>query len=794
MIFICSCIYIHIDNIYTYAVTYIALPVANCSPLSPYRMRIRCSICCRALPAWDTHNFCLQHRRCTKLQPCDTCALWPARLWSLLEAWRQENLPCIRTPVLAPVVPPAPSGAEQPVCNAMPSASLRDATPAPPGTALELHASGESDWASGEEPSRQWRPIHESETSQPSPGQRGPAREKDTGEDAPAAGLTTQLQGAPEVSAPSGRPPPPTDQAIQEAGNPHGPTVLRSDTPLAARPLTKPPVLQQQYQSPLPSMPTAPTSAPQHWYGGLPGDVPLSAPRHATKRPAPQESSSESSPESIPKRKKKKKDKRGKQVTAAKQTKGKGKSKGKGKGKGKAKLPLKPADKKGAQDVSDSDLYQLMATVAQRHGWFTGPIAPGAAPQAAPLAAPAAPVMAPPPAPPAARSHRAIPQSRAPAALGAPPGEESFPPHAPAPMQGLHTVTDDSASVTGSEWSSSLGRSRGDSDILSVSSGAPSAFEQEAPPGLRRLGDEAEALLLRYLGEFYSVTTETPESQAQPSMLFRSGAEPDMGIPLTPDFKREYERIAKEAPPRGTAPFLSRAFLFREEDTTRFLASEKLSPELLALGEHMGIANPLRRRQYTEEDKRWDTMARLCRSSMKLSAYAGALANLAVQADQLGVSAEDRSLLDSLQLSISELLWKQATRAAFFTTRRRRDLALSALGFSDHQRTQLARDVPFTGPYLFSGQFTPKIKEELAVRQQARELAGQLRKAKRPGARYASQPRFAPRQQAAPARGAAAAAAPQRGRGTRSSRGRNPKGKHRGQRGQSPAAQGRGGF
>ena len=752
-------------------------------------MKIRCSICCRALPAWDTHTFCLQHRRCTKLQPCDTCALWPARLWSLLEAWRQENLTCIRTPVLAPVVPPAPSGAEQPVRDAMPSASLRDARPASPGSALELHASGESDWVSGEEPSRQWRPIHESETSQPSPGQRGPTREKETGEDAPAAGLTTQLQGAPEVSAPSGRPPPPTDQAIQEAGNPRGPTVLRSDIPLAARPHTEPPVLQQQYQSPLPSMPTAHTSAPQHWYGDLPDDVPLSALRHATKRPAPQESSSESSPESIPKRKKKKKkNKRGKQ------SKEKGKSKGKGKGKGKAKLPLKPAGKKKAQGISDTDLYQLMASVAQRHGWFTGTNAPGAAPQAAPLAAPAAPVMAPPPAPPAARSHRAIPQSRAPAALGAPPGEESFPPHAPVPMQGLHTETDDSTSVAGSEWSSSLGRSRGDSDILSVTSGAPSALEQEAPPGLRRLGDEAEALLLRYLGEFYSVTTETPESQAQPSMLFRSGAEPDTGIPLTPDFKREYERIAKEAPPRGSAPFLSRAFLFREEDTTRFLASEKLSPELLALGEHMGIANPLRRRQYTEEDKRWDTMARLCRSSMRLSAYAGALANLAVQADQLGVSAEDRSLLDSLQLSISELLWKQATRAAFFTTRRRRDLALSALGFSDHQRTQLARDVPFTGPYLFSGQFTPRIKEELAVRQQARELAGQLRKAKHPGARYSSQPRGAPRQQAAPARGAATAAAPQRGRGSRSSRGRNPKGKHRGQRGQSPAAQGRGGF
>ena len=58
-------------------------------------------------------------------------------------------------------------------------------------------------------------------------------------------------------------------------------------------------------------------------------------------------------------------------------------------------------------------------------------------------------------------------------------------------------------------------------------------------------------------------------------------------------------------------------------------------------------------------------------------AYARALFNLAVQADQLNVTPDDRALLDSL-LSISELLFRQSTRAALVTTRRRWELALGA--------------------------------------------------------------------------------------------------------------------
>ena len=66
---------------------------------------------------------------------------------------------------------------------------------------------------------------------------------------------------------------------------------------------------------------------------------------------------------------------------------------------------------------------------------------------------------------------------------------------------------------------------------------------------------------------------------------------------------------------------------------------------------------------------------------MRLAAYAGALTNLAAQAAERQVTPEDRQLLDSLLLAITELLWKHSTRAALFTTRYRRDLALSALGF-----------------------------------------------------------------------------------------------------------------
>ena len=72
-----------------------------------------------------------------------------------------------------------------------------------------------------------------------------------------------------------------------------------------------------------------------------------------------------------------------------------------------------------------------------------------------------------------------------------------------------------------------------------MTSAAPS--EAEAPPALRHLSEEAEALLLRYLGEFYSVPADPATDQARGSRLFRTDAAPSPGIPLTADFKAEYD-------------------------------------------------------------------------------------------------------------------------------------------------------------------------------------------------------------------------------------------------------------
>ena len=148
---------------------------------------------------------------------------------------------------------------------------------------------------------------------------------------------------------------------------------------------------------------------------------------------------------------------------------------------------------------------------------------------------------------------------------------------------------------------------------------------------------------------------------------------------------------------------MRRAFLFQPKDTDKYVSPEILSPEALLLGDHAGRGGLLRHRNYLTGDKRWTQMATFARSTMRLTAYSGPLTYRAMQAAERQVTQEDHQLLDSLLLAITELIWKQSTRAALFNTRRRRDLVLSALGFPDRQHAQLVRDLPFEGPLLFSG-------------------------------------------------------------------------------------------
>ena len=60
-----------------------------------------------------------------------------------------------------------------------------------------------------------------------------------------------------------------------------------------------------------------------------------------------------------------------------------------------------------------------------------------------------------------------------------------------------------------------------------------------------------------------------------------------------------------------------------------------------------------------ERDKKWTRVADLARTSMRLSAYTGAITNLLAQANELRVSLEDRQTLHEVLLALSEAMWSQ---------------------------------------------------------------------------------------------------------------------------------------
>ena len=774
-----------------------------------YRMPKRCSKCRRGLPDWDSHARCSQHRECTKTHPCATCKIWPAQTWASAEAWLQNHPPILRAPALVPSAAPAPpdvnpvvtvSSPTQPE-NPSPRSCDGETSPSP----LDLHASDDSELERDvEDPSRSWRPAHAGNNGVASGCEVLPTANPLTALGQSAAGpsgplplLTATLE--PGLTSAVGWHTPLMIGGVSDRHGSQQAPGLRNLTSAVGRhtPVMIGGVSGRARDPPVPGQNPPGVYRP----AGIlaPGSYPAGVPTGRQRRSLQPSGSGgdlaagPAGPEETPST--------ARQATttrkAAKRTAILAPPAPPG-GKKKKKKGEKKQKKGRPAPVSDTDLYSMMELIASRHGWALGEVtSPASAAETYPGAS-ALTALVPLPVPPAYQIPRRVSPNRAPAALGAPPGEEFFPPQVPELPTGAHTQPVGSALSVASEsdWPSVSGAAHTDTDTWSVTSGAPSFVEQEASPGLRHLSEEAEALLLRYMEEFYTVQPDTAEQQPQPSMLFRSGAEPDLGIPLTADFKQEYERLAREPPPRGPPPSLRRSFLFQPGDTAKFLTPEKLSPELLALGDHVSQGNPLQRRAFKEESRRWTDVASLARSSMRLAAYAGALSNLAVQADSLQMSQEDRALLSSIMMTISELMWKQSTRTAMYSTRRRRDLALSALGFSEQQRSQLTRDMPFEGPFLFSGQFTPRVKEQLAVRHTARELAGQLRLPQASRPRTFTQPRAQPHTQAAPPRVTTTFPAPQPIRGSRGGRGRgrSQRGRYRGQRGHRQAAQGRGGF
>ena len=293
------------------------------------------------------------------------------------------------------------------------------------------------------------------------------------------------------------------------------------------------------------------------------------------------------------------------------------------------------------------------------------------------------------------------PRPRAPAALGAPPGEETFP--VPAPP--LDMDFDTESSFSGS--------------VLSME-------DPEAAIAEFRVGSQAEALLRKYLPQFYGVSQgDGTQTEPSDSLLFRSRPDTAQGIPLTADFQREYARVSKESKLRTPAA-LRKAYRFQHRDFEKFLAPETLSPEILRVADRRPQGNPLRGKYFADQDKCWMRVSELSRTSMRLSAYGGAISNLLAQADELRVTPEDKRTLHTVLLSLSEAMWSQASRTALYASRQRRVRALTAMGFPSRDTDQIARSIPQEGPYLFAGQAIQVFDDECAYRKRADETAAQF--------------------------------------------------------------------
>ena len=385
-----------------------------------------------------------------------------------------------------------------------------------------------------------------------------------------------------------------------------------------------------------------------------------------------------------------------------------------------ARKRRKYKDKKSGKEAvpSEGRLMGMLQAFAAQQGWSLTPPT-GASSNTGSLATgPAATIT--PPAPPHRPSHP-------PAALGAPPGEETYqarttPLYVDPPFEVMASpdrAWDDTESVS----------------CPSTSSRAPSPTPTEAqdPPTLQRMGTEAHTLLHKYLPDIYK---QAGQEESRASLLFRQQA-PPTGIPLTADFKGEFDRIAGQ-PPQKSGTALGKAFTFQAEDFQSFFLAEKLSPDTLAVGERVASRNPLRSRTFKEEDARWAAMSTMVRSGMRLTAYMGALIGLNARAQELGVSEGDRAVIDDLLLSLTGLQWSQLSQAAVYTTHRRREMTLQSLGVKQGDVPTLTQGLSCRGPHLFAGQFAQVIEREVASRKQAAEIAQQL---KQPRQGHNSRPR-----------------------------------------------------
>ena len=127
------------------------------------------------------------------------------------------------------------------------------------------------------------------------------------------------------------------------------------------------------------------------------------------------------------------------------------------------------------------------------------------------------------------------------------------------------------------------------------------------------MGQEAEAILLRYLGSTYAVSSPREADTASLSNTHGHGPlftftgqrkSNNTGINVPPVFQDHFDCVSDESPLKPSGRGLQSAFQFEADSSSRFFDVEKHSEELLSLGASLSSSNPLTSPVFKSEDAR----------------------------------------------------------------------------------------------------------------------------------------------------------------------------------------------
>ena len=110
---------------------------------------------------------------------------------------------------------------------------------------------------------------------------------------------------------------------------------------------------------------------------------------------------------------------------------------------------------------------------------------------------------------------------------------------------------------------------------------------------------------------------------------------------------------------------------------------------------------PLRSKDYIATDKQWAFFSEASNAAARSAAYSTALSDRLVQADELGVSEDDRVSTGTLIFNISARTFSQALRAQVYSTEVRRDLAINTIQISSETSSMAVNRISRETPFLF---------------------------------------------------------------------------------------------